>query len=182
MQAIEALGRKAIFWQADVSDRRAVSRMFEGVIAEFGRIDIVVSNAAFSIRELVIEAEWENVPQHTGGYTIRSLPCVSGSSTVYGQARTKRTQSWQGLSLLVPYNQKSAAPKSAAYNMAKAAINQFGQTLAAELVQYRINVNMINTRLDRHTPGERTFYTEEEIQAGGKALPWGRLGNTARYR
>ena len=26
------------------------------------------------------------------------------------------------------------------------------------------------------TPGERAFYTEEQIQTGGAKMPWGRLG------
>ena len=68
-----------------------------------------------------------------------------------------------------------AAEGSAAYNMAKAAINHFASTLAAELAESRINVNVITPGwID--TPGERSFYSEEEIQEGGKQLPWGRIG------
>ncbi len=68
-------------------------------------------------------------------------------------------------------------PTSAPYNMAKAAINHFGETLAAELTPYHINVNIINPGwID--TPGERRLATEEEIQAGAKRLPWKRLGTS----
>ena len=67
---------------------------------------------------------------------------------------------------------------SAAYNMSKAAVNRLGRTMATELALYRINVNVINPGwID--TPGERQFATEEEIQAGGRRLPWGRLGTPA---
>jgi glucose 1-dehydrogenase len=66
-------------------------------------------------------------------------------------------------------------PASAAYNMSKAAINHLARTMAAELVGYRINVNVINPGwID--TPGERQFATEEEIQAGAQLMPWKRLG------
>ena len=58
---IRAMGQEAIFWQADVTDREAVAAMFAGVVERFGRIDVVVSNAAMSIREPVIEAKWEHV-------------------------------------------------------------------------------------------------------------------------
>ena len=59
--------------------------------------------------------------------------------------------------------------------MAKAAIDHFAETLAVELVEHRINVNVIHPGwID--TPGERAFYTEEEIQENGKRLPWGRMG------
>jgi glucose 1-dehydrogenase len=67
------------------------------------------------------------------------------------------------------------APGSAAYNMAKAAINHLGRTMAVELAPYHINVNMVNPGwID--TPGERRFASEEELQQGGKRIPWGRLG------
>jgi len=66
-------------------------------------------------------------------------------------------------------------PRSAAYNMAKGAINRLGQTMAAELAPYRINVNVINPGwID--TPGERRFATEDEIRERGPRIPWGRIG------
>ena len=66
-------------------------------------------------------------------------------------------------------------PSSAAYNMAKAAINHLARTLAAELTTHRINVNVINPGyID--TPGERAFATEEQIVQAAQNLPWGRLG------
>ena len=43
VRAVKAMGQEAIFWQADVSDREAVAAMFAGVVAQFGRIDVVVS-------------------------------------------------------------------------------------------------------------------------------------------
>ena len=59
--------------------------------------------------------------------------------------------------------------------MEKAAINHLARTLANELTPHRINVNVINPGwID--TPGERNFSTEEELQEGGKHIPWGRLG------
>jgi glucose 1-dehydrogenase len=64
---------------------------------------------------------------------------------------------------------------SAPYNMAKAAINHLGRTLAAELAEYHINVNVINPGwID--TPGEHKLATEDQIKAGAKRIPWGRLG------
>ena len=47
--------------------------------------------------------------------------------------------------------------------------------MATELTQHHINVNVIEPGWT-DTPGERNFATEEELQEGGKKLPWGRLG------
>jgi glucose 1-dehydrogenase len=66
-------------------------------------------------------------------------------------------------------------PTSSAYNMAKAAVNHLGRTLAAELTPYRINVNVVNPGFI-DTPGERQFAGEEQIERLGRAVPWGRAG------
>ena len=44
--AIEALGRRAVTVQADISDEHAVNQMFKDIDDRFGRIDILVNNAA----------------------------------------------------------------------------------------------------------------------------------------
>jgi NAD(P)-dependent dehydrogenase (short-subunit alcohol dehydrogenase family) len=58
---IEAIGRRALVVYGDVADRDAVDQVFAAAIEQFGRVDIAVANAAFSIRELVVEAQWEHV-------------------------------------------------------------------------------------------------------------------------
>ena len=66
-------------------------------------------------------------------------------------------------------------PTAMAYNMAKAAIDHMSRTAATELFRYRIRVNVIHPGwID--TPGERKFFSEEQIAQGAKALPWKRLG------
>jgi len=68
-----------------------------------------------------------------------------------------------------------AFPNSTAYNGAKAAINQMARTWAAELASHRIRVNSIEPGWT-DTPGERRYYSEDEIREKGKKLPLGRLG------
>ena len=48
-------------------------------------------------------------------------------------------------------------------------------SIAGELAPHRINVNVIEPGWT-DTPGERRYYSEEELRAGGAKLPWGRLG------
>ena len=61
------------------------------------------------------------------------------------------------------------------YSMCKAANQHFARVLAVELAKYRINVNGVNPGwID--TPNERTFVSEEQLQAASQKLPWKRLG------
>ena len=163
-------GRRALVWQADVADRDSVARMFAAAVEQLGGIDIAVANAYLSIRAPVIEAEWENV--------LRTLQvsqfgvfhtCQMAAQQMVRQGRGGK------IAIISSIHEELAPAASAPYNMAKAAINHLGRTMAIELAGRHINVNMINPGwID--TPGERAFATEEELEEGGKSIPWGRLG------
>src|SRR3954464_5032716 len=45
-KAVEAAGAKAMVHLADVTDEAAVAKMMDAIVAKFGRIDILVNNAA----------------------------------------------------------------------------------------------------------------------------------------
>ncbi|MEZ4656278.1 MAG: SDR family oxidoreductase [Caldilineaceae bacterium] len=172
--AVQALGRQALVIPADVADRTAVGVLFEQAVAHFGRVDIAVANAAHSVRQPVIEAEWEHVLRtlevtQFGVYHV----CQAAARQMVQQAQPGQNNG----KILITGSvlQEVPFPTSAPYNMAKAAVNHFARTLATELAPHHINVNVINPGwID--TPGERKFASEEEIQQGGQLIPWGRLG------
>lgn len=171
---IESMGRRTLLWQADVAEREAVEAMFAGAVAHFGRIDIAVANAAMSIREPVLTAKWENVLRtlEVSQFGVFHTCQLAAQQMVRQEPRGRSAGK---IIVISSIHAELAVPNSAAYNMAKAAINHLVSTMAAELVDYHINVNVINPGwID--TPGERNFATEEEIQQGAKRLPWKRLG------
>lgn len=173
--SIREAGSDALVWQADVADRAAVKRMIDAAVEHFGRLDIAVANAAHSIREPVIEAKWENVLR-----TIEVTQfgvfhtCQFAAQQMVAQPRQEGTARGK-IIVISSIHEELAFPGSAAYNMSKAAINHLVRTMAAELAPQQINVNAINPGwID--TPGERAFYSEEELRAGGAHIPWGRMG------
>jgi len=170
---IESMGRRALIHYADVSQREQVAQLVAAALAHFGRLDIAVANAAYSDRQLVISASWEGV--------LRTLEVTQFGVFHTCQVTTKEmVRQGQGGKIIIIGSVLSEVPfmGSAAYNMAKAAVNHFGRTLANELAPYHINVNVINPGyID--TPGERKFASEEQLQRAGQSIPWGRLG-TAR--
>ena len=145
VREIEALGRRALAYDADISDREQVAALFAAGVAHFGRIDVVVANAAFSIREPVIEAQWEHV--------LRTLEVTQFGVYHTCQAAAQQMVKQGGGGKIVIIGSilgEIAFPNSAAYNMAKAAVNHLGRTLAAELAAHRINVNVDQPRLYRY--------------------------------
>lgn len=169
---IEKLGRKCLLLQADVSEQSAVEQMVADVVKNLGSLDAFVSNAVYSDRQLMIEADMEGFKR-----TIN----VSMWGAFYGlRASTQQmVKQGQGGSCVIVSSPHAVIPfpTAMAYNMAKAAIDHMARTAAIELAQHRIRVNIVHPGWT-DTPGERKFFSDEQLYEGGKALPWKRLGTT----
>lgn len=172
---VRAYGGRALVYQADTGDRAAQQAMFAATLEAFGRLDVAVANAALSYREPVLEASWEHV-QRTVEISQFGVFHTCQFAAQHMVAQEPDASGCRGKIVIISSVLEEIAPAgNAAYNMAKAAINHFGRTLALELAPYHVNVNMLNPGwID--TPGERKYASEADIQAGGKRIPWGRLG------
>jgi len=169
VREITGAGSRAVALQADVGDRGQVEAMFEAALAEFGRLDILVSNAAFSIRKPLVDLAVEDV-ERTWAVSLWGVFHCSQL------AARRMVSQGEGGSIVVVSSVHSFRPYpgSTAYNGAKAAINQMALTWAVELAPYRIRVNVLEPGWT-DTPGERQFYTEDQLAEGGKTVPLGRL-------
>lgn len=167
---VQQAGARALLAKADVADADAVQAMVDSAVQHFGRLDVAVTNACYSDREPFYEANLDGFAR-----TI--------DVTMWGAFHTLRSATRQmiaqgaGGSIVVISSPHAftAVPRSMAYNMAKAAIDQMARTAAIELVDYKIRVNLIHPGwID--TPGERKFVAEDQLQRAGAKLPWKRLG------
>jgi glucose 1-dehydrogenase len=163
-------GRRGIAVAADIADRAAMERLYDEAWAAFGRLDIAVANAAFTIRRPVLD--------YTADEFRHVLDVVQmGTFNTCQLAARRMVEQGRGGKIVVISSIQAEKPfaNSAPYGMSKLAINHFVTTMAHELAGHRINVNAINPGwID--TPGERTLATEEQIAVESKKLPWGRMG------
>ncbi|MBI1901180.1 MAG: SDR family oxidoreductase [Planctomycetia bacterium] len=167
-------GREALLLPGDVADYGAVEAMVTKVVERFGRLDVAVSNAAYSDRELFHEADlagFRRTIDVTMWGAFHLLRC-----SVRQMLRQAATGDAPGTVVIVSSPHAFVAvPRSMAYNMAKAAIDQMARTAAIELAPHRIRINTVHPGwID--TPGERKFASEDQIARAGPKLPWGRLG------
>jgi glucose 1-dehydrogenase len=171
-------GGRAILVQADVAEQSEVERAVRETVAAFGRLDIAVSNAAYSDRQPFHEADMNGFRRtidvtmwgafHMLRAATRQMIEQAGSGGPIGGT----------VVVISSPHAYVAVPQSMAYNMAKAAIDQMARTAAIELTEHRIRVNIVTPGwID--TPGERKFASEETIGRAGAKLPWKRLGTPA---
>lgn len=167
---IRDAGSDALVYGADVSNRDAVDAMVAATVEQFGRLDIVVSNAYYSKREPFLDLELDGAR--------RTLDVTFWGAFHMAQAGARQmVKQGEGGAILFISSVLSNIPfpTSLPYNSAKAGINQMSATIANELTDHRIRANVITPGyID--TPGERQYATEEQISEAATALPWKRLG------
>jgi glucose 1-dehydrogenase len=170
MQAVTARGRRAFYCQADVGQRRQMESFFEETVHRFGRLDILVNNAAVNIRKPLLDLDVEDVEK----VWSTSLWGVFHCSQL--AARIMASQGDGGnIVMISSVHAVCAYPDSTAYNGAKAAVNQMARTWAAELGSQRIRVNVVEPG-PVDTPGERSFMTQEQLSQVAQRTSFGRLG------
>lgn len=169
---IRAAGRRAVVVGADVSTRDGCQRLVDAAVRELGRLDIAVINAVRSVRKLTVELEPEEV-ESTWAVTL-----WHGFHTAQLAARQMLAQGQGGRIVFISsVHAFFAFPRSLAYNVGKIGYNHMAATMAAELAPARILVNTVEPGwID--TPGERQYYSEDEIREWGSRLPLGRLGRS----
>ena len=169
-EEVRRLGRRAIVLQGDVSDRQRDEGMVRSTVSELGSLDILVANAAASIRKPFIDLTEEDLR-----FTIDV--CLWGVIHCCQFAARQMVAQGRGGNIVVVSSVHAVLPikHSLPYNTAKAGINHMARTMASELVGEGIRVNILEPGwID--TPGERTFSSEDEIKEAGKRLPMSRLG------
>jgi glucose 1-dehydrogenase len=166
---IRTLGRRALLFPVDVADQAAVETMVDRLARELGRLDIFVSSAVYSDRELFHIARMEG---------FRRTIDVTMWGAFHGLracAQVMIRQGEGGNAVLVSSAQaRIAHPSCMAYNMAKAAVDQMARTAALELAPHRIRVNILYPGWT-DTPGERKYFSEVVMRQASTALPVGRL-------
>ena len=168
-EEVKGLGRQALPVHADVSNREQVERMLEMSLQEFGRLDIVVANAARNIKKPFLELTPEDVE------AVWSVVLWGVFHTCQLCARQMVQQASGGSIILVSSVHADMPMRgSLPYTAGKAAVNHMGRVMANELAAHRIRVNVVEPGWT-DTPGEREFASEQEIREHGGSLPLGRL-------
>lgn len=167
---VEAEGRKALAFPADVTDPEQVDALVTGAIERFGQLDILVNNAGMNIRKPALDFpldEWDEVMN----LNLRGYYLVARAAGRHMVAR--------GHGRVINITSILAAialPNQTAYATSKGAITQMTKVMAIEWAQRGVTVNCvgptyIETDLTRplyEDPERREFITSR--------TPMGRWG------
>ena len=134
----EAAGAGAMAVRADVGDVADIDRMVSTVVAEFGRLDVILNNAGVTRGAYIMnitEADWDRMHRVNAKGVFFCLQRAAREMIPRREGRIINIASIAGRGF--------AGTSNAAYAASKGAVISLTKTAAQQLARHNINVNSI---------------------------------------
>jgi len=167
---LQHLGLGAISVVADVADHNDVSRMFEQIQSEFGKIDILVNNAGITRDGYLMkmtEDQWDQVMDTNLKGVFNCCQCA---------ARIMSEHQYGKIVNLASASAQMGNIGQVNYAASKGGVISLTRTLARELAQFNINVNgvapgFIATPMTENVPDTVRKHLLGQIPLGRAGTP-----------
>jgi dehydrogenase/reductase SDR family protein 4 len=168
---VRALGRRALPVTAHLGRRPDIDRLFDTLLETFGRLDVLVNNAAtnpvFGPLADIEEAAWDRIMAlNVKGYLLAAQRAARAMGTL-GRGAIVNVASVAGL---------RASPGLGAYSVSKAAVIMLTRVLARELAAAGIRVNGVAPAIIETRFSEALWKNPEILAAYLKNTPLARTG------
>jgi NAD(P)-dependent dehydrogenase (short-subunit alcohol dehydrogenase family) len=165
---VEEAGRRAVLVRGDLSDPAHCRELIDRAVAEFGRIDVLVSNAAYQMTHESLE----EIPDEEWDHTI-----ATNLSAFFHLAKAAVPHMRPGSSIIgsSSVNSDMPSPTLAPYAATKAAIANLCASLAQLLGEKGIRVNSVAPG-PIWTPLIPATMPPEKVEQFGSDVPLGRAG------
>jgi NAD(P)-dependent dehydrogenase (short-subunit alcohol dehydrogenase family) len=157
-QEIEALGRRVLPLQMDMSSMDQIARAIDEAAQRFGRLDILVNNAGVAPENLA-----ENVREEDYDLTV----AVNLKGTFFASQAAGRIMIRQNSGRIINVSSQAgyaALPGESIYCMTKAGINHLTKCLAVEWGKHNITVNGVAPTFIE-TPGTEACLSDPAFRA-----------------
>ena len=170
VKEIEAMGRRVLPLQMDVTRLDEIQQAIDSVVSHFGRLDILVNNAGLGPSNLA-----ENVREDDFDLTV----AVNLKGTFFVSQAAGRVMIKQNYGRIINLGSQAglvALPTESIYCMTKAAISHLTKCLAVEWGQYNITVNAVAPTFI-NTPGTAEALEDPAFRADVLSrIALGRIG------
>ncbi len=168
---IRQRGGKALTVSADVRDSEAVARSVESVIAQCGRIDVLINNAGSMVRrealENISDALFDEIVQINARSVVVFSRCVIPLMRKQGGGNIINVTSVAA--------RHGGGPGALIYAASKGFVSTITHGMAKELLPDHIRVNAVAPGVIM-TPFQERFTSPEQLEGFRKTIPMGRIG------
>ncbi|MCC2955661.1 SDR family oxidoreductase [Massilia sp. IC2-477] len=168
---VEEAGRKAVLVPGDLADAAHCRAIVDRAVQEFGRIDVLVNNAAFQMTHDSIE----EIPDEEWDYTFK----VNITAMFHiCKAAVRHMPSGSSIINTTSINSDNPKPTLLAYATTKGAIANFTAGLAQLLAEKGIRVNSVAPG-PIWTPLIPSTMPPDQVESFGQQVPMKRPGQPA---
>jgi hypothetical protein len=168
---VEEAGRKCVLVAGDLSDRSHAKTIVPKAVEEFGRVDILVNNAAFQMTHETLEEIPDEEWDHTVATNLTAMFILCKDAVPHMQPGASIINSSS-------VNSDMPSPSLAPYAMTKSGIANFTASLAQMYAEKGIRANSVAPG-PVWTPLIPATMPEEKVASFGKQVPMGRAGQPA---
>lgn len=168
---VEQAGQKCVLVPGDLADRAHAKTILPKAIEEFGRVDILVNNAAFQMSHPTIEEISDEEWDHTVALNLSAMFILCKDAVPHMQPGASIINSSS-------VNSDMPSPDLAAYAMTKAGIANFTASLAQMYAEKGIRANSVAPG-PVWTPLIPATMPGEKVESFGQQAPLGRAAQPA---
>ncbi len=157
VKEIEAMGRRALPLQMDISKMNEIHAAIGEIKNYYGRVDVLVNNAGIAPENLI-----ENVTEKDFDYTL----AVNLKGTFFVSQAAGSLMMKQKFGRIINLSSQAgfvALPTESVYCMTKAGIAHLTKCFAVEWAKYNITVNAVAPTFI-YTPGTEEYLANEETK------------------
>jgi glucose 1-dehydrogenase len=163
-------GRRVIAVRADVASAAEVRAMVDRVLAEFGRIDVLVNNAGIERATPLLEIEesdWD---------AVLAVDLKGAFLCLQACARAMRERGGGSIINISSIHEDRPFPGYASYCAAKGGLRMLMRDAALELAPYGIRVNNIAPGAIATPINAQTLADPDKLRRLARIVPLGRMG------
>lgn len=172
LEKVKAQGRKGLVVKLDVSEEKEVEQMFDKAVKEFGKVNILMNNAAingqgFKVADMPTENWDKAIKTNLYGYFFCTRRFINQVRKQDGKGKIINVSS---------VHEEIPAPGTAEYCASKGAVRNFTRVLALELAEEGINVNNIAPGMILTPMNEEAVEDKEVRKEQVQHIPMRRAG------
>jgi NAD(P)-dependent dehydrogenase (short-subunit alcohol dehydrogenase family) len=168
---VEQAGRKCVLMSGDLADRAHTKTIIPKAVEEFGKVDILVNNAAFQMTHETLDEVSDEEWDHTVATNLTAMfvlckdviPHMPPGGSIINSSSV---------------NSDMPSPQLAPYAMTKAGIANFSASLAQMYADKGIRANSVAPG-PIWTPLIPATMPPEKVESFGEQVPMGRAGQPA---
>ena len=175
---IRSAGRQAIAVKANVSREADVEAMFDQALAQFGRIDIVVSNAGIQKDNPLIDMTLEEWEQVIGINLTGAFLCARRAAREFRRQGVDASRSPAAGKIIFVSSVHEVIPWAGHCNYAasKGGMMLLMKSIAQELAPLKIRVNSIGPGAIRTPINREVWSNPDSNRELLELIPYGRIG------